>query len=262
MLKFPSIEPVIYSIGPLSVSWYSLSYVCGILIAWQYAKYIVDRFKLKMSHIELDTFVTYIIVAIIVGGRLGYCIFYDPYKFLNHPIDILKTYEGGMSFHGAFIAVLISVYIFYKKYSINIILLLDILAAVVSIGIFLGRIANFINQELYGKVTDVPWAFVFPNVDNMPRHPSQLYEAFFEGVFSTIVLAIATFKFQSIKRSGFNTGLSLLLYSISRIGVEFFRDQTSYLYQSNYITMGQILTLPMFFLGLYITIKAIRCTPR
>ena len=257
VMAFPNIDPIIISIGPLSISWYSLAYVLGIVMGWFYATKIIKNFQIDIAPKLLEHFITWAILGIIIGGRLGYVLLYNPGKYFADPISILKTYEGGMSFHGGIIGLAISGYLFCKKYKINLLVFSDILVVTVPIGLFLGRLANFINGELYGRITSMPWGVIFPGSDFQSRHPSQLYEAFFEGLILFIVLAYATFKHKSIKILGLNTGIFLTLYSLFRLSIEMFREPDLHIgFLYNYLTMGQILTLPMLVVGIYFIIRA------
>ncbi len=263
-MTFPNINPVIFSIGPFSVYWYSMAYVFGVIFGWFYAYKIIKRFKIGVTAANLENFVIWAILGIIIGGRLGYVLLYDPIKYLSNSILIFKTYEGGMSFHGGIIGIAVSCYFFCHKYKIKFFCLGDILATVGPIGLFLGRIANFINGELYGRVTTIPWGMVFPNSDLQIRHPSQLYEAFFEGVILCLILAYATFKYKTIKIHGLNLAISLIVYSVFRIIIEIFREPDFHIgFIFNNLTMGQILSLPMLIVGIYLIIR-IRCqsTPK
>ncbi|WPY00215.1 Prolipoprotein diacylglyceryl transferase [Candidatus Trichorickettsia mobilis] len=256
MIAFPDINPVIVAVGPLAISWYSLSYVTGILIGLNLSKRIVTKFSLNITHKNLEDFISWAIIGIIIGGRLGYVLLYDPVKFLTHPIDILKTYEGGMSFHGGITGIITAGYIFCKKYKLHFLKFTDILAIVAPIGLFLGRIANFINAELYGRITDVAWAVIFPNSDLRPRHPSQIYEALLEGLVLFIIILFSVFRYRTLSSSGKTSAIFLILYSIFRIIIENFREPDFQIgFILNYITMGQILSLPMLFLGCYLLIK-------
>lgn len=261
MIKFPDIDPVIVSFGPFAVSWYSLSYVFGILIGWYYCLKLIKLSDSKITSQNIDDFASWLIIGVIVGGRLGHVLFYDPTKYLSNPIDILKTYEGGMSFHGGILGVVISTYYFCRSRKINFFTMSDILACAAPIGLFLGRLANFINAELYGRVTDVPWAVVFPYSDMLPRHPSQIYEALLEGVATFTILAYLVFFHRALDKRGLASGTFLLLYSFSRIFVEFFREvdfKTGYIL--GYITMGQFLCIPMLFFGLFLMKQSVsRC---
>lgn len=277
MLKFPNIDPIILPLGPLAISWYSLSYVVGILLGVYYIlgilknsdKYLKSKSvrgakKIKrnltssaagnaITKQHIDEFVSWVIIGIIIGGRLGHVLFYDPVKYFSDPIQILKTYEGGMSFHGGIIGFIIASYLFTRRKVVYFLALTDLCAVAAPIALGLGRIANFINAELYGRVTNVPWAFVFPYSDGMPRHPSQLYQAFFEGLVTFLILRFAVVKTGKLNRLGFASGLFLVLYAIFRIFIEFFREVDVQLgYFANYFTLGQILCLPMLVMGLYL----------
>jgi phosphatidylglycerol---prolipoprotein diacylglyceryl transferase len=259
-MVFPNIDPVIFSIGPLAVSWYSLSYVTGILLGWWYASKIIEKFNPSITKKNLEDFISWAIIGIIVGGRLGYVLLYNPHKYLTNPIEILKTYEGGMSFHGGTIGLLIAAYFFCKKHNVRFLSLTDILATVAPIGIFFGRIANFINGELYGRVTSSSLGVIFPNSDLQLRHPSQLYESLFEGLLLFLILACLVFKYKTIKRLGLNFGIFLVFYSIFRIIIETFREpdiQIGFILDT--LTMGQILSLPMLLLGIYLITLKITC---
>ncbi|MFY9589152.1 prolipoprotein diacylglyceryl transferase [Rickettsia endosymbiont of Halotydeus destructor] len=257
---FPNINPILFSIGPLAVSWYSLSYVMGILLGWWYAGKIIRKFDLIITKKNLDDFVTFAIIGIIIGGRLGYVLLYNPHKYLANPIEILKTYEGGMSFHGGTIGLVIAAYFFCKKYNISLLSLADIIATIAPIGLFFGRIANFINGELYGRVTNSSLGVIFPNSDLQPRHPSQLYEAFFEGFILFLILAYSVFKYKTIKKQGLTFGIYLVVYSLFRIIIEIFREpdiQIGFIFDT--LTMGQILSFPMLLLGIYLITLKITC---
>lgn len=256
-MPFPDINPVIIAFGPLAITWYSLSYVTGILLGWYYCLKIVRRFNTTITPQNVDDFVAWVIIGIIVGGRLGYVIFYDPVKYFANPVDILKTYMGGMSFHGGVLGFAISSYIYCYKNSINYIRFCDLCAIVAPIGLFLGRLANFINGELYGNPTDVAWAVVFPYTDGQPRHPSQLYEAGLEGVALFLMMVIATYKYNAISKPGRLSGLFLLFYAIFRLFIELFRKPDNQIgYIAGYFTMGQLLSTPMIILGIYLLLKS------
>lgn len=258
-MVFSHINPVAFSIGPFAVHWYALAYVGGIIIGWLYACKIIQKFQLNITPRLVESFISWVILGVIIGGRLGYILLYDPIKYLSNPIKILKTYEGGMSFHGGMLGVIIASYFFCYKNKISFLLLLDILATTVPIGLFLGRIANFINGELYGRITQMPWGVVFPGSDLQIRHPSQLYEAGLEGIMLFLILFYSTVKYKTIKILGLNFSLFLIFYSISRIISEFFREPDLHIGFIFYnITMGQVLSLPMLLLGIYL-IRRIKC---
>ena len=240
-------DPVAFEIFSLEIRWYSLAYIFGILLGWMLAK------KLFIQNIEIknkfDDYVTYLIIGIIIGGRLGYISIYNLSFYLNNPLDIFKIWQGGMSFHGGLIGVIFASIIFAKKNNQNSFLYMDIVALVSPIGIFFGRIANFINSELYGITTNVPWAVTFIQVDNLPRHPSQIYEALFEGLF--LFLLLIYFKNKFSNKPGVISGLFLILYSIFRFFVEFYRvpdEQLGYIFLN--FTMGQVVSLIFILSGL------------
>lgn len=253
MLEFPNINPIIISFGPLAISWYSLSYVVGIVLGWFYIIKLIEKKYTTLEKQHIDDFITCVIIGIIVGGRLGYVIFYDPVKYFSNPIEILKTYEGGMSFHGGIIGFVVASIIFTKKNHIKYFTLVDAAAAATPIALFLGRIANFINAELYGRITDVPWAFIFPGSDGLPRHPSQLYEAALEGIVLFFILYFAITKYQGLKKPGFISGLFLIFYSGFRLIIENFREPDAHIgFHAEFITRGQLLCIPMLIIGIII----------
>lgn len=250
-LAFPNIDPIIFSFGPFAVSFYSLSYVIGVILGLIYAAYLCKQFSnVNISRKQWEDFSTYIIIGIILGGRLIYVFFYNPYRYLSNPIEILKTYEGGMSFHGGVIGVIIAAFLFARKNKIEFLAITDLISMVSPIGIFLGRIANFLNAELYGRASSAWWAFKFPGSDMIPRHPSQLYEAFLEGLCIFIIMFCNRKK---LIRRGYISGLFLICYSIFRIFAECFREpdiQIGFLIEK--LTMGQLLSIPMLLFGIII----------
>ena len=250
-----NLDPVLFDFGFLVIRWYSLAYIFGILIGWWLGKRIIlKRFQnvnFNFDIKEFDNLITYIIISMLIGGRIGYVLFYNFGYYLSNPFDILKIWEGGMSFHGALIGVILGTYWFSIKKNIPTFFLLDIVSFVAPIGIFFGRIANFINGELAGKTTDVFWGVIFPNIDNNIRHPSQLYEAFFEGVVLFIIMNLVLF------RKNYKTGtcsyMFLIFYGIFRIFSEFFREpdlQVGYLF--HLISMGTVLSSLMILAGIII----------
>ena len=248
-----NLDPVLIDFGFVVIRWYSLAYIFGIILGWWLGKkiiiHIIKNVNLKFNIKEFDDLITYLIISIIIGGRLGYVIFYNLGYYLNNPFDIIKVWEGGMSFHGALLGIIIGTYLFSKKKSVPTYFLLDVIACVSPIGIFFGRIANFINGELVGKVTNVSWGVIFPLVDMMPRHPSQLYEALLEGVILFIILIIIIFKRKYYM--GTCSSLFLICYGVFRIISELFRqpdEQLGYLFNS--LSMGTILSSFMILSGL------------
>ena len=252
-------DPILFDFGLIKIRWYSIAYVIGIIFGWWLGKKILD-FKIKSQNIEFqikkfDDLITYLIIAIILGGRLGYVLFYNLGYYLNNPFDILKIWEGGMSFHGALIGIIIATLLFAKKSNVSSLLFLDIISCVTPIGLFFGRVANFINSELYGHPTDFFWSVIFPLIDNMSRHPSQLYEAFLEGVVLFIILisVILSKKY----RIGLCSSLFLIFYGIFRIIAEQFRvpdEQLGYIF--DLFSMGMVLSFIMIIGGLIIFIKS------
>ena len=246
-------DPVALQIFSLEIKWYSLAYIFGILIGWFLSKKVfITNYDIKE---KFDDYITYIILGIIIGGRLGYVLIYNLGYYSNNLIDILKIWQGGMSFHGGLLGVIIVTIWFSKKNNLNPYEFLDIVALVAPIGIFFGRISNFVNSELYGKVTKLPWGVKFIQVDDLYRHPSQLYEAFLEG----FILFIILFYFWSkkyLKIPGFISGVFLIFYSLFRFIIEFFRlpdEQLGYLIIN--LTMGQIMSLIFLIIGIYLTVK-------
>ncbi len=250
-----NLDPVLLDFGFIAIRWYSLAYIFGIILGWWFGKIIINKVlketNLEFNLEEFDNLITYLIVSIIVGGRLGYIIFYNPVYYITNPLDIIKIWEGGMSFHGALIGIIIGTHLFSLKKSIPTLFLLDIIACVSPIGIFLGRIANFVNGELVGKITNVTWSVIFPAIDNLPRHPSQLYEAMLEGIVLFIFLNLYIF-YQKYK-IGMCSCLFLIYYGVFRIISEIFREPDIQLgYFFNFLSMGIILSLLMIVFGLII----------
>ena len=240
-------DPVAVEIFSLEIRWYSLSYIAGILIGWLLAKNLfINNKNLKD---QFDDYLTYLIIGIILGGRIGYILFYNLNYYLENILDIFKIWQGGMSFHGGLIGIIIASYLFAKKYKNDVFKYLDIIALVAPIGIFFGRIANFINSELYGHEASVPWAVQFVQVDNLYRHPSQLYEATLEGLLLFIILFYFWNK-NYLEKTSKLSALFLIFYSFFRFIVEFFRvpdEQLGYLIFN--LTIGQIISLVFFIFG-------------
>ncbi|MEC7100087.1 MAG: prolipoprotein diacylglyceryl transferase [Pseudomonadota bacterium] len=248
-----NLDPVIFSLGFISIRWYSLAYVLGILIGWWYGKKLISNksqlLKEKFNLKHFDDLITYLVISIIIGGRLGYVFFYNIDYYFNNPVDIFKIWEGGMSFHGALIGIILGTYIFSIQRKIETLFLLDVIACVSPIGIFFGRIANFINGELVGKESSVPWSVIFSSLDLVPRHPSQLYEAVLEGLILFVILNIIFLKKKY--EIGKCSCLFLIYYGIFRIISEFFREpdiQLGYIF--DLASMGSILSFVMLLSGL------------
>ena len=247
----PSIEPVILSLGIFDNRWYSLAYIASFIIGSIIIKYLNKKLLNILSNKQIDSFFIWSILGVIIGGRVGYVLFYQTSYFFANPIYILKIWTGGMSFHGGLIGIIISIYLFCRKNNIQFFYLSDLVSIVAPIGLFFGRIANFINNELYGKVTNFPFAMIYPEVDFQPRHPSQLYEAFLEGIILFIILFTYFNKTKSDPTIGKISGLFLILYSIFRIFIEFFREPDSHIgLIFNIASMGQILSIPLLIIGI------------
>ena len=255
MLEFPNINPVAIDLGIIQIRWYAISYIAGILFSWSLILNIIKFKNLKIDNKVISELISNSMIGIIIGGRLGYVIFYNPDYYLNNLLEIFKLWNGGMSFHGGFIGVVIAVIYSSKISKTAILILADLIAIVAPIGIFFGRLANFINGELYGRITNHSFGMIFPNAGNSPRHPSQLYEAFFEG-FLLFIIMLLFIKFTNIlNKKGLITALFLSCYGSFRFMIEFFRepDANIGLLYFNF-SMGQLLSLPMIIVGLYFMI--------
>jgi len=266
VIPFPAFDPVLVHVGPFAVRWYALAYIVGILAGWLYARAIIRNEKVwggpaPLSVADYDDFVLWATFGIILGGRTGYVLFYNPGFFLEHPAEILQLWKGGMSFHGGFLGVVVAVIWYARRRGIPFQTLGDLTCAVAPIGIFLVRIANFINGELWGRPSDVPWAMVFPSGGPLPRHPSQLYEATLEGLVLFVVLAILVRR-GALKRPGTIIGVFALGYGAARLFCELFREpdaQLGFLWGG--LTMGMLLTLPLMLAGLAFILVAQRRPP-
>ena len=256
LLIHPSINPVIVSFGIIQIRWYSITYVVGFLIGIYLIKQINQGYQKRIKNKQIDDFFIWSVIGVILGGRIGYILFYQTATILTDPINILFIWKGGMSFHGGLIGIIISIFLFSKKYSINFFQLSDLVSSVAPIGLFFGRLANFINVELYGRVTDFPLAMIYPSIDQAPRHPSQLYEAFFEGVILFMILRQCNKKNYSQNNFGFITSVFLILYGIFRFLIEFLREPDAHIgLILNSITMGQLLSIPLVIMGVVIYLK-------
>ena len=255
MLEFPNINPVAIDLGIIQIRWYAISYIAGILFSWSLILNMIKFKNLKIDNKVISELISNSMIGIIIGGRLGYVIFYNPDYYLNNLLEVFKLWNGGMSFHGGFIGVVIAVIYSSKVSKTAILILADLIAIVAPIGIFFGRLANFINGELYGRITNHSFGMIFPNAGNSPRHPSQLYEAFFEG-FLLFIIMLLFIKFTNIlNKKGLITALFLSCYGSFRFIIEFFRepDANIGLLYFNF-SMGQLLSLPMIIVGLYFII--------
>ena len=265
-IPFPNIDPVLVSIGPFAIRWYALAYIVGILGGWFYARAIVRSQKLwggpaPLTVTDYDDFFLWVTLGIILGGRIGYVLFYNAPYFAEHPAEIVQLWKGGMSFHGGFLGCVAAVVLFAWRRGIPWLSLGDITCAVAPIGLFLGRLANFINAELWGRITDVPWAVVFPGAGPLPRHPSQLYEALLEGLVLLVVLALLL-RVGALRRPGTIIGAFALGYGVARFVCEFFREPDTQLgFFWGALTMGMLLSLPLILAGIGFLWAAYRARP-
>ncbi|MCB8836892.1 prolipoprotein diacylglyceryl transferase [Aurantimonas sp. VKM B-3413] len=259
VLAYPQIDPVFLDLGIVQLRWYGLAYVAGILCGWLYGRYLAGNPRLwpggvsPITKLDIDDFILYVTLGIVLGGRLGSVFFYDFARYAADPLAVFRVWEGGMSFHGGLIGVTVAILIFCRVRKVPLWSLVDVVSAAVPFGLFFGRIANFINGELWGAPSTVPWAMVFPDAGPLPRHPSQLYEAALEGILLWIILRIATHGFKMFKRPRFTGGLFIFCYGCARIFVEFFRMpdvQLGYLY-GGWLTMGMVLSIPMLLVGIW-----------
>ncbi len=258
-MQFPQIDPIAFSVGPIVVRWYALAYLAGLVAGWQWCMAMAKRDPngvLKPQH--FDEFLTWAVIGVIGGGRLGYVLFYNLAEYAATPLEIFKIWHGGMSFHGGMAGVIIAAILYTRANKIPFLAFTDLIACIVPMGLGLGRIANFINGELYGRATDVPWGVVFPQGGITPRHPSQLYEAFAEGVVLLAIMLLLSRSEKIRRHIGFLSGTFLTLYGIMRFIIEFFREpdeQLGFLFAG--ATMGQLLSLPMILAGVTVIVWAI-----
>ncbi|MCF4126658.1 prolipoprotein diacylglyceryl transferase [Methylobacterium sp. SyP6R] len=271
-LPFPAIDPVAVAIGPLQIKWYALAYIVGLVGGWYYAKRLVSAPALwgavrRPTALDIDDLIVWVALGVVLGGRIGYVLFYNLAAYLSHPAEILAIWRGGMSFHGGFLGAVLALVLFSRRRGLNTYAMLDLAAVVVPIGLFFGRIANFVNGELWGRpAPDFPYAIVFPNGGPLPRHPSQLYEAFAEGLVLFVLMAIAVRRF-GFRRPGLLGGLFVVGYAIARTTCEFFREpdpQLGFLFGTHVgaldggITMGMLLCVPMLLAGAVFIVRALR----
>ncbi|WP_411287268.1 prolipoprotein diacylglyceryl transferase [Phenylobacterium sp.] len=265
-MPFPDFDPVLFQIGPFAIRWYALAYVAGILVGWRYAVAMVRNASLWPRRAppvipdQIDDLILWVTLGVIVGGRLGHVLFYTPSLIWTDPIEIVKVWNGGMSFHGGAIGVFVALILYAWRNAIDVWRLGDLTAAAVPIGLFFGRIANFINGELWGRPTDLPWGVIFPGSgDGVPRHPSQLYEAALEGLVLFLVLLWATHGPKLLNRRGVVMGMFTAGYGLIRVAVETVREPDTYL--SDFplgLTMGMMLSIPMIAFGLWLIVRGLR----
>src|SRR3954453_14256031 len=265
-LPFPNIDPVLIQLGPFAIRWYALAYIAGILLGWLYARAIIRNEKFwggpaPMSPIDFDDFIVWVTLGIILGGRIGYVLFYNPEYFAAHPLESFELWKGGMSFHGGFTGCVLAVILFAKSRGIPVFSLGDVICAVGTIGGFLGRLANLLNAELGGRAGAGPGPMVFPSGGPLPRHPSQLYEATFEGLGVMLLLAICI-RAGALKRPGLIIGIFAVSYAIARSFCELFREpdaQLGFLWGG--LTMGMLLSLPLLLFGIAMIVVALKRPP-
>lgn len=263
-MPFPDVDPIIFQIGPFALRWYALAYIAGLMIGYRYMARMAVNASLwpqqpPVSRENIDDLLLWVTLGVILGGRLGYVLFYNPSYYIAHPGQILAVWSGGMSFHGGAAGVIIALLLFARRKNLPALALGDMTAAAVPIGLLFGRLANFINSELWGRPTDVAWGVVFPTGGPLPRHPSQLYEAGLEGLLAFIVITIFVWRRQAFARPGLATGLFVLIYGASRMFVELFRQPDAHIgFLSGGLTMGQALSIPMVIAGLGFIVYAQR----
>jgi phosphatidylglycerol---prolipoprotein diacylglyceryl transferase len=256
-IPFPAIDPVLVELGPFAIRWYALAYIAGIVLGWLVARRTVTLAPAVATREQLDDAVTWITLGIILGGRLGYVLFYRPGHYLFHPWEIVAVWQGGMSFHGGMLGVVLALWLFCRRQGLDLLAFGDRVVPVVPIGLFLGRLANFVNGELWGWVTDMPWGMVFPTGGPLPRHPSQLYQAGLEGLALLALLMWLVSRRGPRARRGFLTGAFLAGYGVARILGEFFRQPDAHLgFLIGGVTMGQLLSLPMVAAGVWLMVRA------
>lgn len=255
-IPYPAVDPVLIELGPFVIRWYALAYIAGLVIGWRWCLMLAKRPPLFVTAEAIDDFLVWATLGVVLGGRLGYVFFYKPDYYLANPLEALQVWHGGMSFHGGALGVVLAIVLFCRQRRINFFAFGDIIVCAAPIGLFFGRIANFINSELWGRVTDVPWAMVFPNGGPLPRHPSQLYEASLEGIFLFFVINGLERSTTIRERPGALSGVFLIGYGVARIIAELFREPDAFLgFLAFGLTMGQILSLPFILIGLVLLLR-------
>ncbi len=267
VIAIPAIDPVLVSIDfgflRFDIRWYALAYVAGLVLGWRYVRGYARFPEARLSVPLVDDFLTWATLAVLLGGRLGYVLFYQPIYFAAHPVEILFVWQGGMSFHGGLLGVVVALFLFARRHDLSLLRLSDAIACAAPVGLFFGRIANFINGELFGRVSDAPWAMVFPAGGPDPRHPSQIYEALLEGLVLFVALFAASRRPEIRDRPGLLTGIFCAGYAVARVVVELFREPDAYLgFLIGAATIGQLLSLPLLVFGLFMVWWAVRPVAR
>jgi phosphatidylglycerol:prolipoprotein diacylglycerol transferase len=264
VIPYPEIDPVLVAIGPFAIRWYALAYVAGLVFAWWLARRVVAQPPAVMKPQQIDDLLFYAALGVILGGRLGYVLFYKPGTYLEQPDQIFAIWKGGMSFHGGLLGVTAAVIWYARRYKIELFSFADVICLATPIGLFLGRLANFINGELWGRPTDVPWAMVFPSDEaHLPRHPSQLYQAFLEGILLFSVLVVLWKVFDARRRPGLLWGAMWCGYGLARMTGELWREPDAHLGYlfGGWFTMGMLLSLPLVLSGVWLLVRALRRPP-
>jgi phosphatidylglycerol:prolipoprotein diacylglycerol transferase len=262
-LPFPMIDPVAVAVGPIAIRWYALAYIAGLLLGWWLAKRIAARDALwgpvrHAAPLDVDDLIVWVAFGVILGGRIGYVLFYDPAYFAANPLEALKIWQGGMSFHGGFLGAAVAIALFARSKALPVLPVFDLASAVTPVGLFFGRLANFVNGELFGRTSDVPWAMVFPHGGPEPRHPSQLYQAALEGI-ALLVLVQILVRMGALKRPGLVGGAFVAGYGVARIVGEQFREPDAQIgFLAGGLTMGMLLSIPMLVAGLAVMAAALR----
>ena len=262
LIPYPQIDPILVQFGPFAIRWYALAYIAGLIIGWRVMRRVCERPPAILSPEKIDDFLLWAALGVILGGRIGYVLFYKPTDFLHDPKQIFLIWEGGMSFHGGLLGVITAIIAYALRNRTSPFMLSDMVAIVAPIGLFFGRIANFINGELWGRASDVPWAMIFPrDSHHLPRHPSQLYQAFFEGVVLFAIVGLVWHLTDGRRRPGLLTGVFCASYGMARITGEFFREPDSFLgflLGTSWLSMGMVLSVPMVLFGAALILRAYR----
>jgi phosphatidylglycerol:prolipoprotein diacylglycerol transferase len=259
VLLFPQFDPVLVQVGPFAIRWYALAYIAGLVLGWRLLRHLVRRAPVVATIVQADDFLTWATLGVVLGGRLGYVLFYQPSQYLDHPLRIFEVWQGGMSFHGGALGVAIAIVIFCWRNKISLLGMADRVAVCVPIGLGFGRIANFINGELWGRPAPdwLPWAMIFPAAGPVPRHPSQIYQAILEGLVLFLVMLALAHRERLRARFGFLTGAFLAGYAVARIIGEFFRQPDAFLgFLYAGATMGQLLSIPMLIVGIWLMARS------